>query len=107
MRIRTLAEDRVSTFVRPGRAGHAKLAIDATAEDDLLALADRGGHESDEILEYEQAVVPKPMTLNNGAAALFGGDSVYDARQASTDARQAALPSTKRVPNRPGKIQQR
>jgi hypothetical protein len=55
MRVRTFDEDRVSTFMRPGRVGLAKLAKEATAEDDLIALADRGCYEGDEILEYERA----------------------------------------------------
>jgi transposase len=61
----------------------AKLAKAATAQDDLIALADRGYFEGYEILECElagvAAVVPKPMTSNNAAAGLFDKrDFVYD-----------------------------
>jgi len=61
----------------------AKLAKEATAEDELIALADRGYYEGYEILACEQAgvvaLVPKPMTSNNAAAGLFDKrDFVYD-----------------------------
>ncbi len=61
----------------------AKLAKQATAEDSLIALADRGYYEGYEILACERAgvaaVVPKPMTSNNAAAGLFDKrDFVYD-----------------------------
>jgi len=61
----------------------AKLAKAATAEDELIALADRGYYEGYEILGCERAgvaaVVPKPMTSNNAAAGLFDKrDFVYD-----------------------------
>ena len=61
----------------------AKLAKAATAQDDLIALADRGYYEGYEILECERAgvaaVVPKPMTSNNAAQGLFDKrDFVYD-----------------------------
>lgn len=63
----------------------AELAKEATAEDGLIALADRGYYEGYEILECERAgvaaVVPKPMTLNSAAAGLFDKrDFVYDAK---------------------------
>jgi hypothetical protein len=62
----------------------AKLAKEATGQDDLIALADRGYYEGYEILECERAgvpaVVPKPMTSNNAAEGLFDKrDFVYDA----------------------------
>jgi hypothetical protein len=61
----------------------AKFARDATVEDELIALADRGYYEGYEVLECERAgvaaVVPKPMTSNNAAAGLFDKrDFVYD-----------------------------
>ena len=61
----------------------AKLAKEATDEDGLIALADRGYYEGYEILGCEQAgvaaVVPKPMTSNNAAAGLFDKrDFIYD-----------------------------
>ena len=61
----------------------AKLAKEATDEDGLIALADRGYYEGYEILECEgagvAAVVPKRMTSNNAAAGLFDKrDFVYD-----------------------------
>ena len=61
----------------------AKLAKEATAEDELIALADRGYYEGYEILECERAgvaaVLPRPMTSNNAAAGLFDKrDFVYD-----------------------------
>jgi transposase len=61
----------------------AKLAKEATDEDGLIALADRGYYEGYEILACEEAgvaaVVPKPMTSNNAAAGLFDKrDFVYD-----------------------------
>jgi hypothetical protein len=53
----------------------ANLAKAATAEDDLIALADRGYYEGYEILECERAgvaaLVPKPMTSNDAVAGLF------------------------------------
>lgn len=63
----------------------AELAKEATAEDGLIALADRGYYEGYEILECERAgvaaVVPKPMTSNSAAAGLFDKrDFVYDAK---------------------------
>ncbi len=74
------------TNVGPDRnqlAHMAKLAKEATAEDELIALADRGYYEGYEILACEQAgvvaLVPKPMTSNNAAAGLFDKrDFVYD-----------------------------
>ena len=61
----------------------AELAKAATAEDELIALADRGYYEGYEILKCERAgvaaVVPKPVTSNNAAAGLFDKrDFVYD-----------------------------
>ena len=61
----------------------AKLAKAATAQDDLIALANRGYYEGCEILECERAgvaaVVPKPMPSNNAAQGLFDKrDFVYD-----------------------------
>jgi len=61
----------------------AELAKEATAQDTLIALADRGYYEGYEILECERAgvaaVVPKPMTSNNAAAGFFDKrDFVYD-----------------------------
>lgn len=61
----------------------AKLAKEATAEDELIALADRGYYEGYEILACEQAgvaaLIPKPMTSNNASAGLFDKrDFVYD-----------------------------
>lgn len=63
----------------------AELAKEATAEEGLIALADRGYYEGYEILECERAgvaaVVPKPMTSNSAAAGLFDKrDFVYDAK---------------------------
>jgi hypothetical protein len=64
----------------------AKLAKAATAEDELIALADRGYYEGYEILECERAgvaaVVPKPMTSNNAAAGLFDN---FDACPSDSD----------------------
>jgi transposase len=67
-------------------ASMAKLAKDATAEDKLIALADRGYYEGYEILACERAgitaIVPKPMTSNNLADGLFDKrDFVYDAKK--------------------------
>jgi transposase len=61
----------------------AKLAKEATDEDGLIALADRGYYEGYGILACEEAgvaaLVPKPMTSNNAAAGLFDKrDFVYD-----------------------------
>ena len=63
----------------------AELAKEATAQDKLIALADRGYYEGYEILECERAgvaaVVPRPKTSNNAAAGLFDKrDFVYDAK---------------------------
>jgi hypothetical protein len=62
----------------------AKLGTAAPGEGELIALADRGYDEGDEVLECERsgvaAVVPKPMTSNNLAEGLFDKrDFVYDA----------------------------
>ncbi len=64
----------------------ADLAVKATGERKLIALADRGYYEGYEILKCEQAgiatVLPKPMTSNNLAEGLFDKrDFVYDAHR--------------------------
>jgi hypothetical protein len=68
---------------RAALAEMAKLAKEATGSADLIALADRGYYEGQEILACERAgiaaVVPKPLTSNNLADGLFDKrDFVYD-----------------------------
>lgn len=90
----------------------AKLAEAATGQDDLIAVADKGYYEGDEILEAELAgvavVVPKPMTSKNAAKGLFDKrDFVYDDKADQYRCPAGSIAIHRMTTEEAGKIQHR